>query len=184
MQSSEHDNQRHINIARQLLDPLGDRWLHVQKVGRRAEQIAAAISDSDALVAASWLHDLGYSPEIADTGFHPLDGARYLRAHDADELVVALVAHHSCAYVEAERRGMADQLAEFDRPTGPLADALAYCDMTCGPRGQALTFEQRIAEIFERYPPGSVVHESIAQAREELHGMVTRTEALLAAAPP
>jgi integrase len=25
------------------------------------------------------LHDIGYSPELADTGFHPLDGARYLR---------------------------------------------------------------------------------------------------------
>jgi hypothetical protein len=25
------------------------------------------------------LHDIGYSPELADMGFHPLDGARYLR---------------------------------------------------------------------------------------------------------
>ena len=184
MQSSEQAHQWHINIGRQLLEPLGDRWLHVQNVGRRAEQIAAAISGGDVLAAAAWLHDIGYSPEIADTGFHPLDGARYLRANDADELVVALVAHHSCAYIEAERRGMADLLAEFDRPTGPVADALTYCDMTCGPQGQTLTFEQRIAEIFERYPSGSVVHASIAQAKEELHGMVTRTEALLAAARP
>lgn len=180
MQSHER-RQWHVNTARQLLEPLGDRWLHVQNVSRRAEQIAAAISGRDALVAAAWLRDIGYSPEIADTGFHPLDGARYLRAHDADELVVDLVAHHSCAYVEAERRGMADLLAEFDRPTGPVADALAYCDMTCGPRGQTLTFEQRIAEIVERYLSGSLVNESIAQAKEELGDMVTRTESCLAA---
>jgi HD superfamily phosphodiesterase len=33
----------------------------------------------DLLEAAAWLHDIGYSPEIAVSGFHPLDGARYLR---------------------------------------------------------------------------------------------------------
>ncbi len=31
------------------------------------------------LVAAAYLHDIGYAPELAITGFHPLDGARHLR---------------------------------------------------------------------------------------------------------
>ena len=31
------------------------------------------------MTAAAWLHDIGYAPAVDDTGFHPLDGARYLR---------------------------------------------------------------------------------------------------------
>ncbi|KWW98982.1 hypothetical protein LI90_612 [Carbonactinospora thermoautotrophica] len=38
-------------------------------------------------------NDIGYSPELVATGFHPLDGARYLRAAHVDEH--RLVAHHS-----------------------------------------------------------------------------------------
>ncbi|WP_394378549.1 hypothetical protein [Saccharopolyspora spinosa] len=34
----------------------------------------------DTLVAAAWLHDIGYSPEIGHTHFHPLDGARWLQS--------------------------------------------------------------------------------------------------------
>ena len=37
------------------------------------------LSLTDDLVAAAWLHDIGYAPELVETGFHPLDGARYLR---------------------------------------------------------------------------------------------------------
>lgn len=37
-------------------------------------------NDRDLLVAAAWLHDIGYAPELRDTGFHPLDGARHLEA--------------------------------------------------------------------------------------------------------
>lgn len=178
----KQSGQWYIEVALKLLEPLADRWLHVQAVGQCAERVAQVVTDGDVLVAAAWLHDIGYAPEIAETGFHPIDGARYLQAQCVDKKVVALVAHHSCAHVEAERRGIAELLAEFDRPAGAVADALTYCDMRRGPRGQVLTFEQRLADILERYPSGSVVHESIVQAKDELRGMVVRTEALLAAA--
>ncbi len=48
-----------------------------------------ALSD-EALVAAAWLHDIGYAPEVTDTGFHPLDGARYLVGLGIAERVVNL----------------------------------------------------------------------------------------------
>ena len=37
----------------------------------------------DVLVAAPWLHDIGYAVEVTDTGFHPLDGACYLASPGA-----------------------------------------------------------------------------------------------------
>ena len=52
--------------------------------------------------AAAWLHDIGYAPGLALTGLHQLDRARYLRdAQRADAMLCRLVAHHSCAIVEA-----------------------------------------------------------------------------------
>jgi hypothetical protein len=47
---------------------------------------------------------------------HALDGARYLRdAQHADALLCQLVAHHSCAIIEAGERGLADVLTrEFE----------------------------------------------------------------------
>ena len=86
------------------------------------------------LVAAAWLHDIGYAPELVETGFHPLDGARYLRRVGVDEQVVSLVAYHSCAQIEADVRGLGAELASEFSPADPLlTDALLYCDMTTGP---------------------------------------------------
>ena len=66
------------------------------------------------------------------TGLHALDGARYLRdAQDADALLCRLVAHHSCAIIEAGERGLADVLGlEFEPAPYALASVLAFCDMT------------------------------------------------------
>ena len=117
-------------VARKLLEvPLPRRWAHVQGVAAQARSLAPILGDdADLLEAAAWLHDIGYSPELADTGFHPLDGARYLRdVEHADAVLCRLVANHSCAILEAEERGLADVLSsEFPSPDTKLNDALAY----------------------------------------------------------
>jgi HD superfamily phosphodiesterase len=78
------------------------------------------------LEAAAWLHDIGYAPGLAVTGLHALDGARYLRdAQHADAMLCRLVAHHSCAIIEARERGLADVLSlEFDPAPYARADPL------------------------------------------------------------
>ncbi len=112
--------ERHVATA------LPRRWAHIQSVAAQAESAAASVGDdAELLVRAAWLHDIGYAPDLVDTGFHPLDGARYLRSFGADDRLASLVAHHSCALVEAEMRGFADQLlSEFEREESPVADAL------------------------------------------------------------
>src|SRR6266567_2743750 len=91
-------------LARALLqEPLPRRWAHVQGVAARARSLAPVLgADADLLEAAAWLHDVGYAPGLTVTGLHALDGARYLRdAQHADALLCRLVAHHSCAIVQA-----------------------------------------------------------------------------------
>jgi predicted hydrolase (HD superfamily) len=145
-------------IARDLLEvPLPRRWAHTQGVARKARELAPVLGkQADLLEAAAWLHDIGYSPEIATTGFHPLDGARYLRdVARADDVLCRLVAGHSCAIIEAEQRGLAEELrGEFPQVDNAcLSRALIYCDMTTTPDGEPVEVSERLAEIRERYGP-------------------------------
>ena len=171
-------------LARQLLaEPLPRRWSHSQGVGRKAESVAALVGDDGpALVAASWLHDVGYSPDLVVTGMHQLDGARYLRdVARADDLVCRLVAYHSCAFIEAKNRRLGDQLAdEFAPVEGLLSDAITYADMTTTPDGKPIDVEQRLAEILDRYGPEHLVARSIREARPLIIGSVRRITAALA----
>ena len=167
-------------LARKLLEvPLPRRWAHVQGVAAQARSLAPILGDdADLLEAAAWLHDIGYSPELADTGFHPLDGARYLRdVQHADPVLCRLVANHSCAIIEAEERGLADALSsEFPAPVPMLNDALAYCDMTTTPTGDMVSVQGRLSEIVERYGPHDVVTRFIRKAEPQLVSSVVRTD--------
>jgi HD domain len=155
-------------LARNLLeDTLPRRWAHVQGVAARARSLAPAFTaDKELLEAVAWLHDIGYLPELASTGLHGLDGARYLRdVQHADPMLCRLVAHHSCAIIEAEERGLADVLRrEFAAPPQPLADALTCCDMTTSPDGEPMNVDRRLAEIHHRYGSEHLVSRSIRRA--------------------
>jgi HD domain len=155
-------------LAGQLLaDALPQRWAHTQGVGRKAESIAEPFgADAELLVSAAWLHDIGYSPDLAATGFHPLDGARYLRdVAAAGDRLCSFVAYHSCAEIEARHRGFGHLLsAEFKPVTGLLPDALTFCDMTTTPDGRPTDVDARLAEIQGRYGEDHPVARSMREA--------------------
>jgi hypothetical protein len=173
----------HEVAGERLAVALPRRWAHVEGVARRA-RVAQPLFGEEAslLVSAAVLHDVGYAPDLARSGFHPLDGARYLRKLDAPERLCGLVAHHSCAWREAELRGLSAELAEWADEETPLRDALWWADMTTSPDGDTVSFERRIAEIQERYGPDDLVTFFIRQAKPELQAAVERTEERLRAA--
>ena len=154
-------------LARDLLaEALPRRWEHVQGVARQADRVAAGLGEpGSALIAAAWLHDIGYADAVKDTGFHPLDGGRYLRRMGMDEEIVRLVAHHSCALLEAAERGLDGELAAEFPPGNPImTDALCFADMTTSPDGEPAEPDDRLAEIQARYGPGDVVTRFIDRA--------------------
>jgi putative nucleotidyltransferase with HDIG domain len=172
------------DLARSLLaEPLPRRWAHSQGVATKAQSLAGILGDdAELLWAAAMLHDIGYTPALATTGFHPLDGARYLRDRSAtDERLVRLVASHSHALLEAEERGLRDELeAEFPLlDDAELVDALVYCDMTTTPDGTSTAVDARLAEILTRYERDSIVGRFIRRAEEDLRAAVLRVEARL-----
>ena len=172
------------SLAAALLGANSTRFRHVGGVAIAAADAAAAVpaDDTALLVAAGWLHDIGYAKAVVDTGFHPLDGARYLRRIGAPERLCRLVAQHTAARIEAEGRGLlAELMAEFPPEDSGTADALTFADMTTGPNGRRVSARERLLEILARYPPDHVVHESIMRATPVLMATVARVEARLAA---
>ncbi|MBK3582278.1 HD domain-containing protein [Streptomyces sp. MBT57] len=171
----------------ELSSPLPRRWAHTQGVAERAKEVGQVLGVSAGLlIAAAALHDVGYAPRLAATGFHPLDGARFLRdEHGAEERLVRLVANHSLALLEAEERGLREALAaEFPLlEESLLVDALVYCDMTTTPDGDRTTAQARVAEIRSRYGDDSLVGRFIRRAAPEIFASVKRVEAALAAQP-
>jgi hypothetical protein len=170
-----------------LADALPRRWTHVQAVAAKASRISCILpaEDQEILVASAWLHDVGYAPDVADTGFHALDGARWLLRQQQPKRVAALVAYHSCALYEGEERGLADELVgEFANEGSPTTDALWYSDMTTGPDGQDFEVLARLAEVNDRYGPDHLVTRFWIRGRAPLLAAVGRVEKLLAAAHP
>ncbi len=139
-------------------------------------------TDAEILTVSALVHDIGYCDSAFDTGFHALDGARFLAGLGFSRRICNLVAHHSCAYQEAELRDLTSELAEWEDERTPLRDALWWVDMTTSPDGTVVAFSRRIAEIQERYGPGELVTRFIQQAEPELRAAVERTDERLSLA--
>ncbi len=167
-----------------LLASLGRRWRHSQAVAEQAQTVGAVMEAEDAemLVAAAYLHDVGYAPALALIGFHPVDGARWL-ADQGHERLAGLVAHHSGSEHEAELRGLSDQIAPFPNESSPITDALAYCDLTTGPDGQRMTPEERLADVEARHGRDSPVVLGLQRAWPELMAAVAAVKHRLGGAP-
>ena len=72
------DKRDAAEVAERPLRDVGTRLAHSASVAYQVDRVRhlldgvweAVISD------AAWLHDVGYNPAIARTGFHPLDGTQ------------------------------------------------------------------------------------------------------------
>jgi hypothetical protein len=142
------------DLARVLLRHDRNRWAHVEATAERARELWLAVppADRDLLVAAAWLHDVGYAEPLRVSGFHPLDGARYLDA-EGHPVLAGLVAHHSGARFVAQVCGLTAELDRYPFHEDPLTDALTYADQTAGPQGQRVTVAERLADTLRRHGP-------------------------------
>lgn len=144
-------------VAAYLLVGNAERLAHSAAVAERAQLLTAAVAKEEApvLVAAAWLHDIGYTDTLRVTGFHPVDGGLHLRRTGWPPLVCGLVAHHSGARFVATARGLSGELSTFEYREDPLSDALTVADQTAGPGGVAMTVPERLADMLARHGPDS-----------------------------
>lgn len=141
-------------VARELLSGEGTRLAHVRTAGEVAARLAVLFDPEEAalLVAAATLHDIGYSARISHSGFHPLDGARFLHAQGYADRLAGLVGHHSLAWMTAPPDLLVELEAQFPREDSLLADALSYADMHSAPDGRLISAQARLADIAARRP--------------------------------
>lgn len=173
--------QRARRVAESRLAPLTTRLAHVRGVAAAAQGLVTRVDplEADALVAAAWLHDVGYAPSVRSSGFHPVDGAVFVRAEGFPAVVVSLVAYHTGAVFEARERGLSEALAEFPQPPELLLDVLTCADMMTGPDGSPMRPEDRISEILSRYGEDDPVHRAITLSAPSLLAAVARVNALV-----
>ena len=157
--------------AGRLLEETSARHAHTRRVARQAATVSHLLDEPwrSAIGEAAWLHDIGYSPALVDTGFHPLDGARWLRARGRSDEVCSLVAWHTRARTEARLRGLEDALvAEFAAPPATAQATLTWADLTSSPNGERCSPATRISDILHRYGPESIVHQATLANEAEL----------------
>ena len=166
-----------------MLEPLGARWRHTLGVVRRARLVGGALEhgEPDVLLAAAFLHDVGYAPELVRRGFHPLDGARFVRACGHERLA-GLVAYHSGAAAEAAERGLLVELGEFADERSVVSRALTFCDLTTSREGLLVKPAARLLEVHERYGPAAPEVRALERSSEALLDDVRVVESMLAEA--
>ena len=169
-----------------VLAPGSDRLAHALAVGRRAQGVVAAhqFPQPDLVVAAAYLHDVGYAAAATDTGMHQLDGARYLRGLGYEADLCRLVAHHTFALVEARNKGLDGALdAEFPRPAtldlDAMLDVVTFCDLTTSHTGHPVTVDERFAGIYTRYPADHVVTRTMREVEPLARQAVERVRMIV-----
>jgi len=154
-------------LAQSLLahDPV--RLEHVRGAALIAGMAAGAmgVEQPETVVAAAWLHDIGYTPSIAHTGFHPLDGALFLAREGWPDSVVLLVAHHSHAAVIAPYYGVHHHMAVLDHVHGHAEDVITFSDLRAGTDGRGADPRDRIDDMRRRHADRTFVPEEIREAR-------------------
>jgi hypothetical protein len=150
-------------------------------VADRAAGWAVGLDDADVVIASAWLHDIGYAADLVVTGFHPLDGARFLRTHGWPDAVTTLVARHTCSRVEAAERGLACELdREFPDDWSHGRDVLWAADATTGPTGKTVEIDDRVAEVLERYGADHLVARCMVRIEPQLRSARDRAMSRLA----
>ena len=164
--------------ASALLAPQKNRWKHVQGVVKTARWVGKIFAEEDYayLIASAYLHDIGYAPQLQQTGFHPLDGARFILSSLNDMRLASLVAYHSEARFEAQLRGYATALQVFPHEQSAVADALTYCDQVTGPTGLRVSLQERTNEIKHRYGETHIVTKAMYLSLPSIALAVARTE--------
>lgn len=176
------DPDRAEREVRSLLATDEGRVVHSRAVADRARALGVGLPRPQraVLVAAAWLHDVGYAPALHRTGFHPLDGGRWVARTGWPAPVADLVAHHSGARFVAEARGLAAELEVFTFTESPLTDALTVADQTVGPDGRSVGLDDRMADMLRRHGPDSPNARAHARREPYLRAAAARVARRLA----
>jgi len=154
-------------LAKSLLADDPRRLAHVRGAALIAGMASGAlrVDQPETVVAAALLHDIGYAPAVARTGFHPLDGALFLAREGWPESVVLLVGHHSHAVLLAPYYRVHNAMALLDRVPGQAEDIITFSDLRAGANGMGAAPRDRIDDMRRRHADRLFIPADIREAR-------------------
>jgi hypothetical protein len=162
-------------LAKSLLsDELPMRWLHTQHVAATAEVLAAGLHADIVVTSVAARHRLRVSADRLRLSPSRRRQVPAPRGWPAE--IQNLVAHHSCADVEAAERGLATELAaKFPDEPSAARDALWAADATTGPTGQRFNVAERVDQVVARYGADHFVSKCMRRIEPELQSAFDRT---------
>ena len=154
------------------------RVAHVLEIAKRVRRSASKLglspADTDLAECAALLHDIGYWEPIAQSGFHPIDGARFLTAHGEPQLA-RFVVGHSCSPEEAAVAG----ISGVEQDSSLIAKLITYWDVQVKQGGEVVSYEERLADILARYGEDSAVGRANLLARPRIERLMAEMNELL-----
>ncbi len=156
------------------------RIAHVLEIARRVRSSGELLGlkpfELDLAECAALLHDIGYWKPIALTGFHPIDGARFLEQQQESELA-KLIVGHSCSPEEGELSGFPG----IKQDDSLVAKLITYWDVQVKQGGYVVSYEERLAEIINRYGDTSIIGIANIRAKARIEKIIKEIGASLAA---
>ena len=151
----------------------GNRLAHIltvaENVNRTLTKTPVLRHYADLGTAAALLHDVGYIPELHDTGFHPIDGARYLTSLGATELAAFIICHSQAAEY-ADLAG----LPRIPVSLHPIASVITFWDVRVAPGGKVLSYEERLEDIKNRHGEESLTWKAHMRAMSRIQASEDR----------
>ncbi|MHB1975231.1 MAG: hypothetical protein ACYCR4_13275 [Acidimicrobiales bacterium] len=158
-------------LAEQLLGTDSAAYRHSAGATARATTIEDRIVGlwRPALVPAAWLHEIGHSRHVAQTGCVQLDAARYLRYLRWPTEVCRLVAHQGAGYAHAQHLGLVQMLvSEFPEPTiGPYI-AINWAHLTISASGAAQSIKAGIDQALQGCAAARFSRDDMIAAEDDL----------------
>jgi hypothetical protein len=155
------------------------RVLHIMEIARRVRQSGKLLgfseTDLDLSECAALLHDIGYWQPIATTGFHPVDGANFLK-EQGQEILADLIIGHSCSPEEGKLMGF-DGIEQSKTLIGKL---ITYWDVQVKQGGEVVSYKERFEDIINRYGVDSIVGRANILAKPRIEAIVNEIDQLLA----
>lgn len=141
-----------------------NRYQHIIGVINLAKKIEDQVQFHGDLVTASLYHDIGYSKKLACTKFHPIDSAIKAQQDNLNDKIINAILCHTGAEGEAKLiNGNLMQYYENADLNDLLSKFLTYCDTHVNSKGEIVSLDDRLNDIYERYDKSHYVYQNIKQ---------------------
>lgn len=144
-----------------------NRLNHIISVGKMMEEITFFLfldnKTRQLAIDCAYLHDIGYSEKVKDTGFHPYDGYLFCLEKGYDPSIAKIVLLHSGSFSQMllNRNHLEEiyhkAINTLTAKEKLILDLVSFCDTHINGYGKRVSLSERVNDIYERHPTNKTV---------------------------